>query len=502
MDRYYQSAASTSKAPKRPRTEAQAVPNEYGDDVTPVSTPPTPDPPSSPTAVGGNNGSDLSPDQHLAYSLILGGHNTALCGSAGSGKTFLLRRVVQALRDRGRVVCVTASTGSAALNIEPGATTLHSFVGGGLCTEPAETLAPQICRKNPPARKRWREVGVLVIDEISMVQPDLFERIETIARLIRATAAPFGGIQVVLCGDWAQLAPIADRPRSDAPPSHAKMDFCFETDAWARVVQRVVVLKTIFRQQSDQPFVRLLNEMRRGRLGPESLALLRSRVGAQLRCPPNVRPTVLVPIRAQAERMNAQALARLPGPSVVFAPEKTHPNLTAARAGPLFDKLAKALAIDQLTLKVGAPVVLVVNLSPERGLMNGSQGVVESFDVEGMPIVRFVNGALVPMKRYSWQRAERASPNGGDDQDGGGHDEPMPTRGKRKGKRDAGFSGVIVRQVPLLLAFAISIHRAQGMTLECVELSLGPSIFSDGQVRALVVPPSSLPFAVSRPTLA
>jgi ATP-dependent DNA helicase PIF1 len=189
-------------------------------------------------------------------------------GSAGTGKSVLLREIIAALRkkymrepDR---IAVTASTGLAACNI--GGVTLHSFAGIGLGKEDALTLVKKI-RRNQKAKHRWMRTKVLVVDEVSMVDGELFDKLEEVARILRNNGRPFGGIQLVITGDFFQLPPVPDGSRQSR--------FAFEAGTWNTSIEHTIALHHVFRQK-DPEFAGMLNEMREGRLSQKSIARFRT----------------------------------------------------------------------------------------------------------------------------------------------------------------------------------------------------------------------------------
>ena len=189
-------------------------------------------------------------------------------GSAGTGKSVLLREIIKVLRDKYRRepdrIAVTASTGLAACNI--GGVTLHSFAGIGLGKEPVPELVKKI-KKSSKAKQRWLRTKVLIVDEISMVDGELFDKLEAIARSIRNNGRPFGGLQLVITGDFFQLPPVPDSGRV------AK--FAFDAASWVTSIGHTIGLTQVFRQR-DATFANMLNEMRLGKLTPKSIASFRS----------------------------------------------------------------------------------------------------------------------------------------------------------------------------------------------------------------------------------
>ncbi len=189
-------------------------------------------------------------------------------GSAGTGKSVLMRSIINKLRNKyikePDRLAVTASTGLAAVNID--GTTLHSFAGIGLGKEPATELLKKI-RRTPKTRQRWIRAKVLIIDEVSMIDGDLFDKLEHVARVIRNNGSPFGGIQLVVTGDFFQLPPVPEKDRA------AK--FSFDAATWNTCIEHTILLTHVFRQK-DATFAEMLNQMRLGRLTPASIRAFQS----------------------------------------------------------------------------------------------------------------------------------------------------------------------------------------------------------------------------------
>ena len=206
----------------------------------------------------------LSEEQKgILRAVVEDGKSVFFTGSAGTGKSVLMRQIIAKLRDKYKKeqdrVAVTASTGLAACNIE--GITLHSFAGIGLGKEAAPELVKKI-KRNPKLKTRWQRTKVLIIDEISMVDGDLYDKLEHIARAIRNNGRPFGGIQLVVTGDFFQLPPVPDQNRL------AK--FAFDAATWSTSIEHTILLTHVFRQK-DPTFANMLNEMRLGKLTPASV---------------------------------------------------------------------------------------------------------------------------------------------------------------------------------------------------------------------------------------
>jgi ATP-dependent DNA helicase PIF1 len=211
----------------------------------------------------------LSEEQKsILAAVVEEGKSIFFTGSAGTGKSVLMKSIITRLRNMHAKepdrVAVTASTGLAAVNID--GTTLHSFAGIGLGKEPATELLKKI-RRNPKIRQRWIRTRVLIIDEISMIDADLFDKLEHVARILRNNGSPFGGIQLIVTGDFFQLPPVPEKDRA------AK--FSFDAATWNTCIEHTVLLTHVFRQK-DATFAGMLNEMRLGRLTPASIRAFQS----------------------------------------------------------------------------------------------------------------------------------------------------------------------------------------------------------------------------------
>eukprot|EP00736_Rhodelphis_marinus_P011443 Rmarinus@m.23237 len=391
----------------------------------------------------------LNEDQKLVRDIILSGQNVLITGNAGTGKTFLLRCVLSRLRSSDTVV--TASTGIAAVAV--GGRTVHSFAGIRFGNSDKERLADEV-KKNKRARQRWMFARVLVIDEISMISGELFDKLEYIARVIRGSGEPFGGLQLVLCGDFLQLPPVAK--------GGEHVSFCFQASSWDSCRIKVANLTKVFRQR-DSAFVDVLNELRMGVCSEKSVEVLqkcvsdtheRAKASSDLSGVEALRPTVLYPHNVDVNAENNEEMRRLPG----------EPRLFVARDfGSEVDLIKNCQAVARLELKVGAQVMFLKN-KPDSGIVNGSRGVVVSFDLP--PKANTVQGQADPMVMYpivQFRSGERhlVSPETWEVESGG---KVVASR----------------VQVPLKLAWALSIHKSQGMTLDRVRLSLR-NVFEYGQ---------------------
>ena len=252
--------------------------------------------------------------------VLINGENLFITGAAGTGKSFVLMYIIQELELRypGQVA-VTAPTGTAAANI--GGQTIHSFGGVGVGTG----SIPQLCfkaRKSPGALQRWRNSRVLVIDEVSMLDASLFETLEVIASSLRRSKAPFGGLQLVLCGDFLQLPPVSERGQ---PISR----FCFVSPSWGRcgLTSGTVVLQDSMRQAGDADFAKLLNEVRLGIVSARLEAMIKEcKVDLKPLPADDIEPTKLYFWNKNVDDENAMRLAQLPGEPITFCAKDEFPT--------------------------------------------------------------------------------------------------------------------------------------------------------------------------------
>ena len=432
----------------------------------------------------------LSAEQRHVLDLVVEHKKSVFfTGSAGTGKSVLLREIISVMRKKHAKqqdrLAITASTGLAACNI--GGVTLHSFAGIGLGKEPAQDLVKKI-KKNQKAKHRWLRTSVLIIDEISMVDAELFDKLEAVARSLRNNARPFGGIQLVITGDFFQLPPVPERG--------GQARFCFDAQTWSSSIDHTIGLHHVFRQK-DSAFADMLNEMREGHLSDKSVATFHSlsRPLDEDSVYPSFAATELFPTRAEVEAANSGRMSQLHGSTVTYE---------ARDGGSITDKmqrdrlLANCMAPESLELKKGAQVMLIKNI--DEMLVNGSLGRVRGF----MNEAQFDSYNADPDEFESLQQATNDEGLNKDQvkkrrqmhlnqgstaqvwplirftlSDGNTRD-LLCNRETWKIELPNGEVQASRAQVPLILAWALSIHKAQGQTLEKVKVDLG-KVFEKGQ---------------------
>jgi ATP-dependent DNA helicase PIF1 len=410
----------------------------------------------------------LSSEQQIAFNKYKRGHNVFITGPGGTGKSHLVKTIKSDLESRGVKHAVCALTGCAAVLLNCCAKTIHSFAGIGLCAGEVHDVVDKVIR-NRRACANWKTTSVLIIDEVSMLSTKVFEVLNKVAQVVRKNhSRPFGGMQVIFIGDFYQLPPVG---RYTEPET---IMFCFQSPQWHSVFQleNHVVLKTLFRQK-DAKFIQVLEEVRQGVLSPESVEILQERKVAKFAGADGIVPTKLFPVNSDADRVNQIMYMKLKGEEHIYGIESKRDFSTYVESATpipmelmaLCETLSKEDAEQQLSLfvevcklstelrlKKGAFVMCLANLDVDGGICNGSQGVIDDFVAVGgkmIPVVRFVNGVSMRIFPKVYQHGD------------------YPRLG--------------VQQLPLRLAWAFTIHKSQGITLDYAEMDLGSRVFECGQ---------------------
>jgi ATP-dependent DNA helicase PIF1 len=390
---------------------------------------------------------NLTDEQQHAFDLVKQGKSIFLTGPGGTGKSFLLKAMYDFL---DKQVAVTAMTGCAAVLLGKHAKTLHSWAGIGLATETPAKLASKI-RTYGKTFQRWLGTDVLIIDEVSMLTPELLEKLDAVAKLLRRDESPMGGLQIVFVGDFYQLPPVV---------KEGETSFVFESPLWNTIVQNTVCLTKIIRQ-SDPVFHKILDEARKGALSKESFQILQGKSKDKSWETFEIRPTLLYTRRHTVDRINEENLKALPGDPVIFRAktvfQPTDSTARLTRQSPEVIRVVEQMDRDssympELRLKKGAQVMLLSNLNHELGRVNGARGVVIGFDGSEdtqSPIVQFKTGTPIVIPKMPWMSSE--------------------------------LKGVGREQIPLKLAYAVTVHKAQGATLDCALIDIGSSTFECGQ---------------------
>jgi len=369
--------------------------------------------------------------QNTALDILKSDKNVFITGSAGTGKTYLLNLYTQYLKERRVYPTIVAPTGIAASHL--GGQTIHSFFALGIRESIDEGYVEFLLDKKY-LRTRFSKLKLLIIDEVSMVSPELFSSMDLILRGFKGTDAPFGGVQVVISGDFFQLPPVSKVPKEKR--------FAWQSPAWKALELQTCYLQEKFRQDDDR-LIQILDDIRIGSISESSEKLLADRHEKELQS--HFSPTKLYTHNVDVDRINLAELEKLKGEKKLFVYESkgSHKNI---------EKIFKSsLVLEELALKKGAVVIFIKN-NTEAGYVNGTTGTVESFSpIDNMPIVRTTEGLKIKLDLEDWSL-----------------------------ENDSGKVTATVSQVPLRLAWAITIHKSQGMTLDAAEMDLSKT-FETGQ---------------------
>ncbi|OUM55831.1 hypothetical protein BVG19_g5433 [[Candida] boidinii] len=321
------------------------------------------------TSYSSMNGFVLSDEQSRVIDIVLNGKkNVFYTGAAGTGKSIVLGELVRRLRSRygESSVAVTASTGLAATTIR--GVTINKFAGIGLGIDNINGLVHRI-QKNRETLSRWQQTKVLIIDEISMIDARLFSKLNAIAKIIRKSDKPFGNIQLVLTGDFFQLPPVT---RNDP---NFKNVYCFHSTDWKEVIQETILLSKVYRQKGDNTLIDMLNALRIGEV-TESLVQSFKSLERPVNYEDGILPTELYPTRDEVQRANSRRIESLSGRSVIYNALDT--------GGEMFAKSldSNVMALKRLELKVGAQVIMLKYLNQE--VVNGTVGKIMAFLTPGI----------------------------------------------------------------------------------------------------------------------
>lgn len=361
--------------------------------------------------------------QDEALAILESGQSVLLTGAAGAGKTYVLNQFIRRAKKRGKSMAVTATTGLAATHL--GGTTIHAWSGVGVHDMIDKRYAHSLSKSRQDLIKK---ADILVVDEISMLHDFRLDMVDDILRFVRGSQLPFGGLQVVLCGDFFQLPPVN---RAGGRTG----SFVTNSAAWRQNVFTVCYLHTQFRQREDESYTAILNGIRAGVLTRTQLQALQDR-GTGVDDPFTPR-TRLLTTNIDVDDVNLAQLGELDG--------ETHAYEMETHGGKQYVEQLKrsCLAPQTLRLKLGAQVMCIKN-AQDRKYVNGSLGKVVGFEsLTDYPIVELTNGREVVIRPDTWELMD----------------------GDKK--------RATLVQLPLRLAWAITVHKSQGMTLDAARIDLG-----------------------------
>jgi len=368
--------------------------------------------------------------QTTALEILKSGKNVFMTGSAGTGKTYLLRQYMQYLKERRIHPTIVAPTGIAASHLK--GQTIHSFFALGIRDSIVDNGYVEFLLEKSYLKSRFAKLKVLIIDEVSMVSPEIFASMDKILRSFKNNPEPFGGVQVVISGDFFQLPPVSKEFKEKR--------FAWQAPVWKSLDLRSCYLQEKFRQEDDA-LIKILDEIRSGEVSDASKSSLEKCFHNELDSTLTV--TKLYTHNIDVERINLEELSKLKG-------KAKHFRHTAKGAAKNIEKIFKrALVLEELTLKKNAMVIFIKN-NPDKDYVNGTTGRVVDFDGD-IPIVKTSTGQKIRVLAEDWGL-----------------------------ESDNGETIATVSQLPLRLAWAITIHKSQGMTLDAAQIDLSQT-FEVGQ---------------------
>jgi len=407
------------KEPKVPKPESHVIDSYTGTDYINVA------PQIKPKPV-----IKLNTEQQNALDSFMKGENIFLTGPAGTGKSVTLNKIIEFCNSKNIKFGVTATTGTAAFLI--GGKTLHSYLGIGLGKESAKDIYEYVRYKLKYTADKLRDISVLIIDEISMLEGELYDKISKYLSYIRRDPKPFGGLHLVITGDFCQLEPVSG-------------DYCFKTDEWKRTNLKTIYLHKLVRQDGDLEFQNMLSKLRYGKCTEKIYQRLLQLKNTEFG---DIKPTILYPKNYNVDIINKKEYEKL----IESGAQKNIYKIILPPLAKNKDKATKwitSLEIpESVELCIGAQVVVLTNINQDAGIVNGTRGKVIDLKPKSV-IIKRIDNTIYEIEYHKSVSSE--DPN------------------------------IHVSFMPLKLAYALTIHRSQGMTLDAVEIDIGDNIFAAGQ---------------------
>ena len=391
---------------------------------------------------------ELSEEQTKVITSCDKGDNVFMTGQGGTGKSYLIKLISNRYPDKNIQVC--ALTGVAAELLDCNAKTINSWSGTNLIRGDSEKIIENTIKKKKNV-SAWRKVDILIVDEVSMMSKKYFDILDTIGKKIRYNEKPFGGIQLLFSGDFHQLPPVAD---NDIDSSK----FCFESNGWENTFNLFIELKKIYRQK-DEKYMKILKQVRNGQISKKTFDILNSRILNKentLSYDKINTPIIISPKKDLVSYVNEKKMERLNSKTISYEYRIIKKDILHCQSSHSINSEIKNLeknmtADKKLKIKIGASVMCIVNLDliSSKKIVNGSQGIVEDI-IEGFPLVHFKNGVRKIIKYHNWMSDE--------------------------------INGLGIKQLPLTLCWALTIHKSQGLTLNSAIIDAGDNIFECGQI--------------------
>jgi len=389
----------------------------------------------------------MNDEQSQLYDILRSGINTFITGPGGCGKTYILNYFINWYKNNiengNNKIYVTSTTGTSALLLN--GITVHSYSGIGNGEKELDYYLKRFnSKKYKYIKNRWLNTKILIIDEISMMHPDMFIKLDEIGKNLRENDKPFGGIQLIVSGDFCQLPPIGTKK------------YCFEADNWNSVIEKSFYLKKNVRQHNENDnlniFIDVLNDIRYGIVTPLVKQVLNSCLNKRLENDYKIEPTILFPRKKDVREYNQLKMGDLMRNEETKEFQATYTFDKKISINEQFiykEKINNTYHIDDtIVFTNNCQVMLTIN-KIENGLSNGSRGVIIGFNP--YPVVQFLDGKIMMIEPNEW-------------------------------KIEEGERIIAKKQIPLIYAWAITVHKSQGTTIDYLVTDIGSSIFEAGQV--------------------
>jgi hypothetical protein len=372
----------------------------------------------------------MNTEQQYAFNAVVEKKNIFLTGPAGTGKSYVISEIRKWSLNNNKKIAITALTGCASVLI--GGRTLHSTLGLDINDKPIDIIIHKLKRCNPTKYNTLKTLDILVIDEVSMMSDELLVKVSNILSIIKNNTQPFGGVQIIFSGDMCQLGPVTGK-------------FCFQSSLWNESIHEVCQLTTVVRQSGDDIFLQILHYLRKGKCTKrifDKLMKCHNTVFTQ-----DIKPTKLYSKRANVDKINETEYQALTSAGAIENVYPTRSTSSIPHKAEEAMKWAKQIGLPtEVKLCIGTQVVITSNIDQDSGIINGTRGIVKDIGTE--PIIKLLDGREITIKMK-----------------------------KTKDETEK----LEVEYIPLKYAWCLTVHSAQGMTLDAAEIDLGRTIFAHGQ---------------------